>query len=248
MNESLRRSLIRARLRETDVAARLNVDPKTVRRWLDGRVPYPSNRAALAALVGANEADLWPEAGGPLVERTRPDELVRVYPHRWAIPRDTWARFFSSAEQQIDILAYSALFLAEDAGLLGILTDKACSGIPVRIALGDPDSPQVADRGTEEGIGGAMPAKVRNALALFRPLNAVPGVELRLHQAILYNSIYRADNQLLVNQHTYGIPAAHAPVFHIMQTPVGEMAEAYLTSLERVWVTGEPHPGQQRRL
>jgi hypothetical protein len=39
MNENLRRALIRAQLRETDIAARLNVDPKTVRRWLDGRVP-----------------------------------------------------------------------------------------------------------------------------------------------------------------------------------------------------------------
>ena len=35
MNESLRRALIRAQLREEDVAARLNVDPKTVRRWLE---------------------------------------------------------------------------------------------------------------------------------------------------------------------------------------------------------------------
>ena len=112
----------------------------------------------------------------------------------------------------------------------------------MRIALGDPDSPQVANRGTEEGIGGAMSAKVRNALTLLLPLNAVPGVELRQHRAILYNSIYRADDQLLVNQHTYGIPAAHAPVFHIVRTPNGEMAEAYLTSLERVWVTGRPHP------
>src|ERR1039457_2528186 len=86
MNESLRRALIRAQLREEDVAARLKVDPKTVRRWLAGRVPYPGNRAALAALVQAEETDLWPEAGGPLADRTRPEELVRVFPHRWAIP------------------------------------------------------------------------------------------------------------------------------------------------------------------
>ena len=135
MNASLRRALIQARLREGDVAARLNVDPKTVRRWLAGRVPYPGNRAALAALVRVEEADLWPEAAGPLADRTRPEELIRVFPHRWAIPRDTWARFFSSAQQEIGILAYSALFLAEDAGLLAILTGKAGAGIPVRIAL-----------------------------------------------------------------------------------------------------------------
>ncbi len=61
MNEPLRRALLRARLREVDVAARLGVDPKTVRRWLNGRVPYPHNRTAIAELVGADEADLWAE-------------------------------------------------------------------------------------------------------------------------------------------------------------------------------------------
>jgi transcriptional regulator with XRE-family HTH domain len=53
LNEPLRQALLRARLREDDVAARLGVDPKTVRRWLNGRVPYTNNRVALADLVGA---------------------------------------------------------------------------------------------------------------------------------------------------------------------------------------------------
>lgn len=34
---------------------------RTVRRWLNGRIPYPANRAALANLVGVAEADLWPD-------------------------------------------------------------------------------------------------------------------------------------------------------------------------------------------
>ena len=51
MNEPLRRALLRARLRKDDVAARLGVDPKTVRRWLNGRVPYTSNRLALAERI-----------------------------------------------------------------------------------------------------------------------------------------------------------------------------------------------------
>ena len=149
MNESLRQAMLRARLREDDVAARLGVDPKTVRRWLSGRVPYPSSRAALADLLDVDEIDLWPEAGGPLSGRSRPEELAAVYPHRWAIPRDVWTRFFESAEREIGVLADSALFLAEDAGLLGIIEDKARNGIRVRLALGDPDcqpSPNVATR------------------------------------------------------------------------------------------------------
>jgi transcriptional regulator with XRE-family HTH domain len=228
--------MLRARLREDDVAARLGVDPKTVRRWLSGRVPYPSSRVALADLLGANEADLWPEAGGPLAGRSRPEELAAVYPHRWAIPRDVWKRFFESAEHEIDVLAYSALFLAEDAGLLGIIEDKASRGLRVRIALGDPDCAAVAQRGQEEGIGDAMAAKVRNALALYRPLAGIEHIEIRLHDAILYNSIYRSDDQLFVNQHAYSIPAARSPVFCYRESESGGIAAAYVDSFERVWM------------
>lgn len=235
MNEALRQALLRARLREDDVAARLGVDPKTVRRWLNGRLPYSHNRAALAGLVGVDQADLWPAAGGPLASRTRPEELGTVYPHRWAVPRDVWVRLFGSAEHEIAILAYSALFLAEDAGNLRILGDKGRAGVAVRIALGDPDGPQAAERGAEEGIGDAMAAKIRNAIVLYRPLGAVENIEIRLHRTVLYNSIYRADDRLLVNQHTYGTRAAQAPIFCLSNPDSGEMAKLYIDSFERIW-------------
>ena len=242
LNEPLRQALLRAGLREDDVAAQLGVDPKTVRRWLTGRVPYPSSRVALADLVGADEADLWPEAGGPLTSRTRPEELAAVYPHRWAIPREVWKRFFESAEHEISVLAYSALFLAEDAGILAIIADKARSGVRVRLALGEPDSACVAQRGQEEGIGDAMPAKVRNALTLYRAALKVENVEIRLHNTVLYNSLYRADDQLFVNQHAYGLPAAHAPVYYLRKFEKGDMLPGYLSTFERVWNTAHPIP------
>jgi hypothetical protein len=163
-----------------------------------------------------------------------------VYPHRWAVPREAWIRLFGSAEREIVILAYSALFLAEDAGILGILVERGRVGVTVRIALGDPDGPPVAERGEEEGIGDAMPAKIRNALTLYRPLCAVENIELRLHRTVLYNSIYRADGRLLVNQHTYGIPAARAPVLCMGNTDTGEMTALYLSSFERVWDSAVP--------
>jgi len=230
VNEPLRRALLRARLREDDVAAHLGVDPKTVRRWLNGRVPYPHNRAAIAELVGADEADLWPDAGGLLAARARPEELGTVYPHRWAVPREVWARLFGSAEREIAILAYSALFLAQDARILRILAGKGRAGVTVRIALTDPDGPRAGQRG-EEDIG--------DALTLYRPLGSVQNVEIRLHRTVLYDSIYRADGQFLVNQHTYGIPAAQAPVFSLCDAG-GEMAALYLDSFERVWARSAP--------
>jgi transcriptional regulator with XRE-family HTH domain len=240
MNEPLRRALMRARMRENDIAARLGVDPKTVRRWLDGRVPYPHNRAALAELVEADEGDLWPDAGGLLAARARPEELGTVYPHRWAVPREAWTRLFESAEHEIGILAYSALFLAEDTGILRIIADKGLAGVNVRIALGDPDGANAAQRGDEEGIGDAMAAKIRNALTLYRPLGVVENIEIRLHRTVLYNSIYRGDDQLLVNQHTYGIPAAQAPVFNLNNASYGDMGTLYLDSFERVWGKSAP--------
>jgi hypothetical protein len=162
-----------------------------------------------------------------------------VYPHRWIVPREAWVRLFGSAEREIAILAYSALFLAEDAGILRILAYKGRAGVAVRIALGDPDGPNVTDRGAEEGVGDAMPAKIRNALTLYRPLAAVENIDIRLHRTVLYNSIYRADGQFLVNQHTYGIPAAQAPVFRLCDAG-GEMAALYLDSFERVWASSAP--------
>jgi transcriptional regulator with XRE-family HTH domain len=233
VNELLRRLLLQAGLREDDVAARLGVDPKTVRRWLNGRVPYPHNRAAIADLLGAEEADLWPGASGTLTARIRPDELSMVYPHRLAVPRGVWIRFFSSAEREIGILAYSALFLAEDREILRLFAEKGRAGVNIRIALGDPESsPAQRD---EEDVRDAMPAKVRKAVTLYRSVAKVENVEIRLHQAVLYNSIYRADDELVVNQHAYGIPAAHAPVFCLHDIGREEMASLYRDSFERVW-------------
>ena len=235
MNEPLRRALLRARLREVDVAARLGVDPKTVRRWLDGRIPYANNRAALADLVGVNEADLWPDAGGPLTARTRPEEFGTVYPHRWSVPREVWTQFFASAEYEIDILSYSALFLAEDADILCMLADKGHVGVTVRIALGDPDCPNIAERGGEESSGNATPARLRNSLTLFTSLREVENIEIRLYQTVLYNSIYRADDQLFVNQHSYGVPAVHSPIFSLRKIEGDDMFSGYLKSFERIW-------------
>lgn len=65
-------------------------------------------------------------------------------------------------------------------------------------------------------------------------------MEIRLHRTTLYNSIYRADTELLVNVHAYGTPAAQAPVLYLTATKDEDSTAIYLTSLERVWATAEP--------
>ena len=98
-------------------------------------------------------------------------------------------------------------------------------------------------RGEDEGVGDAMAAKIRNALALYRTLRAVEGVEFRFHRTVLYNSIYVADDQVLVNTHVYGTPAAQAPVWHLHKLAGGELTSLYLDSFERVWESATPAEG-----
>lgn len=235
MNDALRRALMSAGLDSADVAAQLGVDPKTVEQWCAGRVPYARNRAALAALVGRDEHALWPTAGHMRPRIPTGGEILTIYPHRRAVPRETWLRHFTHAEREIGVLAYSALFLIEDPGITRVLADKAQAGVKVRLLLGDPDSPEVAERGETEGIGDAVAARIRNALALLRPLATLSAVHLRLHHTALYNSIYVADDDILINPHVYGQPATTAPVLHAHPTDGGMLAANYLESFERVW-------------
>ncbi|MFF3667233.1 helix-turn-helix domain-containing protein [Microtetraspora malaysiensis] len=241
-NERLRAALLELGVSIADLATAIEVDPKTVERWITkGRAPYRKHRYAVATHLGMDESYLWPEAlTREQVASASESEIVTVYPHRWAIPRDAWGRLFAQANNDIGVLVYSGLFLADDAGIVQMFGEKAGAGVRVRILLGDPDSPEVAQRGADEGIDDGMAARIRNALVLYRPLLGLAGVEIRLHRTVLYNSIYRGDDQFLVNTHAYGTPAGNAPVLHLRKVLGGGMVATYTESFERVWDQATP--------
>ncbi|TDC74806.1 XRE family transcriptional regulator [Streptomyces hainanensis] len=228
--------MARAGLSVVDVAAQLEVDPKTVERWLAGRVPHPRSRARLSALMKLPESHMWPGASSPMRRRQlHGTEVQAVYPHRWQVPADVWRDFFRGAECAIDVLVYSGLFLVEDVAVLRVLSERATAGVKVRLLLGDLGSVNVATRGGEEGIGDAMAGRIRNALVLVRPLASLPHVEIRKHSTTLYNSIFRRDDELLVNAHVLGQPATHSPVLHLRRGVDCAMTCTYRQSFERVW-------------
>jgi transcriptional regulator with XRE-family HTH domain len=240
-NERLRSAMLEHGVTHAALAEAVEVDPKSVERWVSGRSPYRRHRYAVAAFLEVDEAYLWPESLTPgQVISASESEIVNIYPHRWAVPSEMWRHIFDTAESEIGVLAYSALFLSEDTGAHRILRAKASDGIRVRILLGDPHSEVVLQRGVSEGIDETMPGKIRNAITNYKPLRDVDGIEFRLHDTILYNSIYRADGQLLVNTHIYGIPAAMAPVLHLRQVAGGDLASTYIESFEKVWDIARP--------
>ncbi len=241
-NERLRALLLERGETLDKLAEAVEVDPKTVERWITkSRVPYRKHRYEVAAFFGVDESYIWPDAlGRDQVAAVSESEIVAVYPHRTEVPRDVWGHIFAQAKSEINVLVYSGLFLSEDAGIQRIFKDKANEGARVRILLGDPESQVVIDRGQDEGVGDAQPAKIRNALALYRPLRAVEGIEFRFHRTVLYNSIYRGDDQVLVNTHIQGLSAAYAPVWHLRKLAGGELAGLYIDCFERVWETATP--------
>lgn len=241
-NERLRAALLKQGLTPASLAEAVGVDTKSVERWITlGRVPYRRHRYAVAARLGVDETYLWPQALTKDQQKAASEgEIIAIHPHRWTVPSDAWKRLFESAEREIGILVYSGFFLAEDVSVSRILAAKAEAGVRVRILLGDPDSPEVAQRGADEGIDDAMAARIRNALVLYRPIRGLEAVEIRLHRTILYNSIYRADDQYLVNTHVYGTPAAEAPVLHLRKVAGGDMVATYANCFERVWADAQP--------
>lgn len=240
-NDRLRTTMLERGVTPADLATALQVDPKSVERWIKGRTPYRRHRYAVAAHLGVDETYLWPDALSPdQVANASESEIINVYAHRWTVPSDLWRNFFGDADREIAVLVYSGLFVPEDAGILRIFRRKADAGATVRIMLGDPDSEQVAQRGADEGIDQSMAAKVRNAIVLYQPLRGVDGVEFRLHRTVLYNSIYQADDQLLVNTHIYNFPASQAPVLHLRRVAGGDMVTTYLESFESVWDGATP--------
>jgi len=238
LNETLCRALIQARLTEEDVAARLQVDPKTVRRWLEGRVPYLRHRWAIAAIVGADETDLWPQLR---ITRTRPEEVLAIYPHRDAVPREVWLRLFGSAQREIGILDDTDMPVAADPPIGAALAERARSGVKMRICLHDTN---MSTR-TQEAVcpDGGDTSEVHKALAIYAPLHTQGKVEIRLHCRVMYNSIYYADDQMLVSQRVYGTPIKSAPVLHLLLAEDGDMTAAYSEAFEAAWAAGAPVQG-----
>jgi transcriptional regulator with XRE-family HTH domain len=242
-NERLRDALLRNGLTPKQVADATGVDQKTVERWISkGRTPYPKHRHKIAAMARESETYLWPDSVAP--ERkaeTAAAEVVRVFPHRNAIPVELWDRLIKEASDTVEVLVHAALFLVERPRFIKDLAAKAQAGAKIRLIFGDPEGESVALRGDEEQLGdGTLAARIRNALAFYRPLIGVDGVEMRFHNTTLYNSIFRFDDEMIINTHVYGFQGAHAPSLHLRRLSAGDLFETYSESFEAVWNLAKP--------
>ncbi len=242
-NERLRGCIAEVGLSIAQVAEHVGVDPKTVERWIStGRLPHRSHRSCVAALLRIDEVYLWSQTLG---EKRSADvsrsEVVALYPARGAVPKDVWLGLLEGARARIDILTYSSLFLPDSYPDFGDrLAVRVDAGASARLLFGDPESDAVRLRGQEERIGDGMASRVRLSLSYLREAQCHPKIEFRLHGTTLYNSIYRFDEDMLVNAHAYGTPASRSIVLHLRSLGGESVFKHYEESFERVWSQAVP--------
>lgn len=245
-NERLRASIHSAGLTVQELSEKIQVDPKTIGRWITkDRLPHRMNREEVARALNCDETHLWPTAITAIdAVASAESELVRVYPSRGAIPSTTWGDLIDNAERSISVLVFAGSFLHDTVeDFTQILVRKGGSEVSVRLAIGDPDCSAVEIRGREEGIGASLAERCRLTWKYLEPLTDAPGIRIRAHKSTLYSSMFQFDDEWLINTHIAGLPASQAPVFHFSKRPqtalTNSIAKKFETAFEKVWLEGD---------
>ncbi|MEV6769041.1 helix-turn-helix transcriptional regulator [Nocardia sp. NPDC051030] len=235
-NERLRATLLDSDYDERSLAAELGLDPKSIQRWITREVtPRRSTALRAAKVLGVSSLWLWPNLETDRRAASQA-EIVTLYPHRSEVPRHLWLDLLATAKKRVWLYANASLFLPEDnPESIDIIQRKVASGTDIRILMADPDSELCIRRGVEERLFDAIPSRVRMALSYYAPLVGISGIDFRLQQETLYNSIFVYDDDMLINQHVYGMYGYMAPILHLRRMEGGDFFDMYVRSFNRVW-------------
>src|SRR5438067_2289491 len=142
-NDLLITAIAQADLSIDDVADIAQVDPRTVQRWLGGRTPHPRYRHKLATALQVEERDLWPDVA-QVRSKGDLDEIAGAWARRSDPDAPDWRALMRAATQQIDLVGYSLLHVADARAINKQLADKARAGCRIRIAIANPEAEHVA--------------------------------------------------------------------------------------------------------
>ena len=129
-NERLRTALLQRGVTPADLADTVGVDPKTIERWIGGRIPYRRHRHQVAAQLGVDETYLWP---GALAARPGRVGVGERDPRRPPAPLGGPARHLGAAlrlrrARRSASWSTAGMFLADDPGMLALFRAKADAG------------------------------------------------------------------------------------------------------------------------
>lgn len=241
-NDLLIAAIHRAGLTNNDVADVAQVDPKTVERWISGRVPHPRYRSVLANHLVVDEAELWPDTARARGRRGL-EEITGAWARRDEKDAPDWRALFRGAEQHVDLIGYSLLSVIEARGALKALAGKAADGCQIRIAVADPDADHVLAADLRQRPAGRLAARIRTSQERLLTLAGQPGIELRQHQVASSHTILRFDDELLLTIHLAATPGLHAPLLHLHRERDYGIFDQLARHVEDVWETARPLHG-----
>lgn len=210
-NENLYQALESADLTAEDLAGLVQVDVRTVRRWLSGKPPYPRHRAQIARALKLTEQALWPDI--PASTETQPRDLLSGYPSADSIAIPSTETLIQAARERIELLDET---LGDE--LTGEVTErliqKAHEGVGVRIMVVD----------TTSGLASLL---------------GQPGIQLRVIEPGEHQSVHRYDDQMLITLPLAGDPD-EPPLIHIRRKGTGGLFDRFTSHLEDSWEHGTP--------
>ena len=155
------RSTFRARLQEADLTAEefaevVRVDPKTVQRWVAGRVPQRRHRARIARALDTPQDVLWPDATSTSTElgelahdESAPQDVIASWGQTDDEGAPDLATFVGDGDGPVELLDGGGQLL-RSAGLVDELLVRARARSDVRVVTGPATEPRrLVDAGLE---------------------------------------------------------------------------------------------------
>jgi transcriptional regulator with XRE-family HTH domain len=241
-NERLRSAIAQAGLDTDQLATLVEVDVKSVQRWIAGAaIPYPRHRTRIATALGRAEQELWPDATPAPPEPDARREILAAYPHSNDLRAPDWRVLLRDATQQVDLLSYSLIEILSTPGAPETLAAKGAAGCRVRILIADPESVFVTSAAVQLGQAdedyvsrNELQREIEQARGYLEPLLQRPGIEAYSFLAERYNTILRFDQQMLVTLNLWGTTRAQAPMLHLRRTVDDGLFDQLAAHLEAI--------------
>ena len=218
-NEQLRTAITGSGLSLDEFADIVQVDVKTVRRWLAGRTPYPRHRTSVAGALDTTEHALWPAAvPGPAtpdaLEPTthEPGDVVASYAYSSDPAAPKPAELLGAAVERIEMIVPN---LASPPEVVALLRARAADGCRISIIIEEPD-------------------------ARIEPLLDIDAIEVRASPAGEDHTLYRADDEILLALRNISFTDQSPPLIHLRQATYGGLFDRLVHDFEERWDKATP--------
>lgn len=213
-NDALRKAITDAGMDVDELAAIVEVDVKTVQRWISGRRPYTRLRGRVAKALGTREQVLWPDSrpspARPSVhdDRTVGAETILAYNSSGDPDAPGWYTLMLDASEHIDLRDATLHDIVATRGVIELLGAKGASGCRVRINVAEPHDGWNAEWEDDPEYDAADDDDDPTNLArrLLAPLIGKPGIVIRQYVIGSPDSLLRFDDE------TSSLPTSRRPL------------------------------------